>query len=179
MPCVDLAVRLCRNYSDGPNGCMNWTGKIDKKGYPIIQIRNAYGLIKSRRAHRVSASVWLGFDIDSQLLVCHHCDNPACINPDHLFVGTHSDNLNDAIRKGRRPRAAQRILRRPRCKLTASTVNRIRMLANIGVPQSRLAKIHNVNLHTIGKIVRRDSWKRLPDQLDALRVEDTSTANTL
>ena len=61
-----------------------------------------YGRYRGQPAHR---AVWVLFNgpIPDGMLICHHCDNPPCINPDHLFLGTDADNVQDAIDKGRRP----------------------------------------------------------------------------
>jgi hypothetical protein len=77
-------------------GCWIWLGAIKSYGYGSIKYRN-----KDMRANRVS---WLAFkgEIPKGLCVLHHCDNPACVNPDHLFLGTLKDNMQDCIKKGRR-----------------------------------------------------------------------------
>ena len=77
------------------NGCMEFDGYRDKDGYGIVRISN-----KSQRAHRVSYALSIG-PIPEGLLVLHRCDNPPCVNPDHLFVGTDNDNAQDKVTKGR------------------------------------------------------------------------------
>lgn len=77
--------------------CWLWTGaKRCKEGYGQIKI-NGRRYITSR----VSYYLWVGALADD-ILVCHHCDNPPCIRPDHLFLGTHQDNRNDRAMKERR-----------------------------------------------------------------------------
>ena len=79
------------------NGCWEYTGNLDRKGYGRIRFQG----FPTRAVHRFSAWVWLDFDIDSNLMICHRCDNPKCFNPNHLFKGTASDNIRDSVSKNR------------------------------------------------------------------------------
>lgn len=79
-----------------PNtGCILWTGPSDKNGYGKI-----YANKKHLRAHRLSYEMFKG-GLKSEDLVCHKCDTPACVNSEHLFVGTPKDNMIDKVNKGR------------------------------------------------------------------------------
>lgn len=73
-----------------PSGCHRWTGAS----------LDGYGIFMKKRAHRYAWERVHG-PIPPGMLVCHHCDNPGCVNVDHLFLGTHADNYNDMKRKGR------------------------------------------------------------------------------
>ena len=77
------------------NGCMEWKGTRDKYSYGRTWHNGKSGY----KAHRLSMKL-AGYDIDGWL-VCHRCDNPSCINPEHLFLGSFSDNIRDAQSKGR------------------------------------------------------------------------------
>lgn len=75
--------------------CWEWNGAINSNGYGIFYFRgNSFG------AHRFSATLAFG-KMSPSIFACHRCDNPPCINPKHLFMGTHLDNVNDAVAKGR------------------------------------------------------------------------------
>lgn len=79
-----------------PNsGCWLWFGACNNKGYGYIS-KKTYGMCLAHRYAFASA----GND-PGDLLVCHKCDNPACVNPDHMFLGTHKDNTQDMVKKGR------------------------------------------------------------------------------
>lgn len=162
---------------NAPNGCWVWTGALNHCGYGRISICR-----KGYFAHRVSYELFRG-PIPEGMYVCHHCDNPACVNPDHLFAGTQEDNLHDAATKGRlcteKRRASyrygndswpathpNRIARGERtntAKLTKDQVIDIRRrYALKETSQRALAREYNVTQSSIWHIVRRLSWTHIP-----------------
>jgi hypothetical protein len=80
---------------DKKTGCWDFTGYLDRNGYGKARIGN-----KIEYIHRVSYKAFIE-EIEESLIICHKCDNPRCCNPLHLFKGTHKDNSNDKIKKGR------------------------------------------------------------------------------
>lgn len=96
--CVHPSIdeRLAAYHEPDPlTGCWNWTHAVDKEGYGFVKLNN-----RMERAHRVSYQMHVG-NIDPGNVVMHKCDNPSCINPEHLKQGTHKENSQDASRKGR------------------------------------------------------------------------------
>lgn len=92
---VRLCYRLLGKIRVTPTGCFEWQARRNEFGYGSVGFKK-----KRLKAHRVSWEVFRG-PIPEGMCVCHHCDNPCCINPDHLFIGTRTDNMRDASRKGR------------------------------------------------------------------------------
>lgn len=123
-------------YDVTPDGCWRWRGKLDPHtGYGSI---NTGGRI-SENAHRLSYRLFVG-PIAPGLHVCHRCDNRACVNPDHLFLGTHQDNMADMVAKGR----SNANERNPMAKVTDDQVREIRAARARGVPGIELARQYGI-----------------------------------
>lgn len=142
-----------------PNGCWYWLGA--KKG--------AYGTIGIGRqrflAHRISCVLFKDFDINSPLFICHHCDNPTCVNPEHLFPGTPSDNIKDAYNKGRIvPRNFPHYIgqENPNSVLTEAEIPIIRSLYSTGRYTLReIGAMFNISYATVKQIADRVTWKHV------------------
>lgn len=144
------SARFMAKVSPEPNsGCWLWTAYCEP--------RYGYGRFQREIAHRVSYRLFVGA-IPQGLLVCHRCDNPSCVNPDHLFLGTSSDNALDRNRKGRAASRAGEA--HGRAKLTDSAVRTIRALR--GVAQQRdVGEMFGVTQMTVSRIQRNDGWRHI------------------
>lgn len=130
-----------------PAGCWNWLGH-KRQGYGFLWVDGSH-----RRAHRVSWELHFG-PIPEGQFVCHHCDVPSCVNPDHLFLGTQTDNLSDMRTKDRGAKGE----RHGRARLTAEDVEGIRSLHAIGVLGKIIARQFGVSHATVSHIIHRKNW---------------------
>lgn len=149
--------------------CWLWRGKLVGIGYGSFA-NGAKGNVTHHRAHRFAYALCVG-PIPPGMQVLHRCDVPACVRPDHLFLGTQLDNMHDKVAKGRQVRGDRATLRRfpelikrgqehPHAKLTDAQVQEIR--AGERAPRmlycEEQARKYGVSWQTIYGIVRRTSW---------------------
>lgn len=142
---VDPVVRLMRRRRITESGCWEWTRSVKSNGYAQIGYQG-----RMWTAHRLAWVKLVNEDLPKNMMVLHRCDNRRCFNPDHLFLGTASDNMRDMISKGR-----QRFLGGPKgerqhhAKLTNTDVLNIRarrrsikeIRAEYGISKSQASKI--------------------------------------
>ena len=117
----NLARFLSKVDTHAPSGCWRWTARTNRHGYGLFVI----GHSKAHLAHRVSYEHWKG-PFPKEKKVLHSCDNPACVNPEHLSVGTQGDNVRDMVQKGRNMSIPKPGESNPQSKLTAAQVAEIR-----------------------------------------------------
>lgn len=157
-----LADRFHRKYRPCvASGCWLWLDALDSYGYGRMLVGD-----KLMKAHRVSYMINVG-PIADGLCVCHRCDVPACVNPDHLFLGTHAENMADMVAKGR-PRKARVWEPRlgsehSRAKLTESIVANLRMRLAAGEKfhQGREAERLGVAQTVLSRALIGATWKHV------------------
>ena len=144
---------LLQRVAKAPNGCWLWSKVKTGAGYGHFTMKG-----KTILAHRYSWELRHG-PIPKHKVVCHQCDNPACINPDHLFLGSLKDNSRDMVKKKRcHPRHG---VTHPCHKLTEDEVRKIRLYHANGIPQKTLVAQFRVSASVISQVVHRKSWKHL------------------
>lgn len=153
-----IANRLANGLDSAEDGqCWEWMRTISNRGYGKLTVkgRGAY-------AHRLAFELGSGSSIPDGVDVCHRCDNPRCINPSHLFIGSRSDNMKDCFQKGRSSVLAIESSfpgeRNPSAKLTSSDVVVIRELLTAGITQAEIALRFGVSQAQISNIKRGKSW---------------------
>ena len=138
--------------SGGPAACWAWNASRDGFGYGHFATERR----RIERAHRVSWRFSNGRSIPDGVLVLHRCDNPWCVNPAHLWLGTDADNVRDAVAK-RRARGAVGE-RNQGAKLTESQVLDVRRRYREGARQVDIAAAFGIRQTTVSQIVRRETW---------------------
>lgn len=171
---------------DNKNGCWEWIGSKTKRGnYGQFSLNG-----KPVRAHRLSFEFENG-PIPEGMFICHKCDNPACVNPDHLFLGTQKENMADCVLKGRNsppphsigefhplklhPERAAHGEKHGCAKLTLVDVNDICEKARNGSTRQELADEYHVDKSSIYRIVHGKTWKR--DGLNTSEINMKSNAS--
>lgn len=141
--------RLLSNlYKDG-NGCWNWKGTFSPNGYGTITLDG-----KTKMVHRVSYEFHSGERIPDGLMVCHRCDNRGCINPEHLYLGTHNDNMRDMANSDVMKGEAN-----PKSILTQSQVIEIKqMIKGRKVVYRKIAETYGVSRQAIKDIASGRTW---------------------
>jgi HNH endonuclease len=134
--------------------CVIWPRAKDRKGYGAVYLDG-----KMRKAHRVAWEKHHGQTVPDGLMVMHHCDNPPCVNPDHLFTGTAADNTADMMAKGRH-RIGVRLHGEdnPAAKITQDGVREIRALRSQGLSLRKIAAQFGIVNAQVGNIARGKHW---------------------
>lgn len=136
----------------GVSECWHWRGSVNRLGYGCFNFGG------ETKAHRVSWMMSNG-KIPVGAHVLHRCDNRQCVNPDHLFLGTHADNMRDREAKGRANRHSTSGEDNPMATLTWQQVQEIRGMVDSGERQVDVCRKFGVSPMTVSRIVRRETWK--------------------
>lgn len=151
---------------DKSGDCWLWTG---------ARLGNGYGRLtdhgRLRLAHRIAYELTKGA-IPSGMIVCHRCDNPSCVRPDHLFLGTYADNSQDMVQKGRalvgdrnpahrNPENQARGEHNGNALLTFEQVQEVRNLKAQGMINREIAARLGISKSTVGQIVRGETWRHI------------------
>jgi hypothetical protein len=151
--------RFEERYIPEPNsGCWLWLGWLDPKGYGRFWDNG-----RSDRAHRFSYRRDRGAEIPDGIYVCHRCDNPTCVNPEHLFLGTPQENQQDSIAKGRHVTVKEGVdyargVRQRNAKLADADVIEIRKRT---LTRREAAAKYGVSVNTIRMIHLGRAWKHV------------------
>lgn len=165
---------------ENKESCWPWKGCKNKKGYGQLS-RRENGIDLALYSNRFTYELFYG-PIPEGFQVCHSCDVPACVNPQHLWIGTNKENAHDAMKKGRqwwqKPNRPRRFLstegrhklsvqrqgqKNPAAKLTEKQVRNIRAEHRAGTGRKELAIKYGVVLSMIGLIVTRKNWASVAD----------------
>jgi hypothetical protein len=148
------------NYTVAPSGCWLWRGRVNQRGYGRILIAG-----RETYVHRAMWERSRHQTIPAGKIICHKCDVPACINPDHLYLGTHADNHRDMDERGRRiapPVGLLKGMRSPHAKLTDQQILEIRASAEL---QRVLAERYGVRENAISRIKTGRRWAHIGGHL--------------
>ena len=141
-------------------GCWEWRGCSFRSGYGSI--KNSGKMMGSHRlSYELHHPITKSID-DIELCVLHSCDNPKCVNPSHLSLGTHQDNMTDKANKGRATGVSHPGEKNPSSKLNEQQIIEIRnRYANGGITLKQLAIEYGVSIPTISLIIARKTWAHL------------------
>ena len=182
-----ITERFSEKYQIDPRtGCWNWTACKDKHGYGHISLGGKHG--GHALAHRVSYEIHVG-QIPDGIGMLHSCDNPACVKPDHLILGTHTENMRDCVSRGRKnpafgdrhgskthPESTLRGDQNPMrkhpelvlrgsangaAKITEPMAREVKRLLACGATQREVSRETGVGYHTVHKISKGEQWKHV------------------
>ena len=158
----DLKSRFFARFEQShTDDCWIWKGSKNTQGYGQIYCANAkHRLLK---AHRISLELKIGRRLNSKEFSCHTCDNPSCVNPKHLFVGTCKENTRDASAKGRLHKwgGKRKGSGNPKAKLNEYNVSEIKKMLSAGRGTKEISIIFGVSQTVICDIKSGRNWSHV------------------
>jgi len=137
--------------------CWEWGGAKNIKGYGQFSLKKN-GILTSEKSHRESYRLSKG-EIPKNIMVCHSCDNPSCCNPNHLFLGTNSENMKDMYKKGRGNDLKGE--NNKLSKIKNDDISEIFLLYSQGFNFAEIGRKFNVSYVCIANIIKRKTWKHI------------------
>lgn len=149
---IERIKKYFEKYVIRQEGCWDWKGIIEHTGYAKLGIRPPI------KAHRASWIIYRG-DIPLNMCICHTCDNRKCTNPEHLWLGTHKENIQDKIKKGRTN--APKGTRARHAILNDEKVKEIKIMLQNGLTCSEIGRQYKVSRKIISRIKNNETWKHV------------------
>jgi hypothetical protein len=150
-----FAEKLAARTIHQPNGCWEVQGSANRSGHVTLSSGSPSNPPYVRiKAHIFAWQQANGRTVTPGKVIMHHCDNPRCVNPDHLSMATQHENILDSVRKGRYNCFGRQ-------KLNAQQVQDIRAMADLGIKQKDIARQFGIARNTVSGIVNRKSWNHL------------------
>lgn len=146
---IPVSDRILNRVAKQEGACWLWQGCFGKDGYGVIGVGK-----HQKRTHRVAYECFVG-EIPNGMLVCHTCDQPACVNPNHLFLGTAKENYDDMVEKGRK-RAAMRD-NRPSSNIKQKDIQSLIEMRKSGKTLKEISVLYGVSFQTVSRIYLQET----------------------
>ena len=160
-PLIPIHIRFAKKvYLDLQSGCWEWRGAKNENNYGVLGIgRRREGLIK---AHRCSYQIFRFVELVKDELVCHKCDNPSCVNPKHLFIGSNKDNVHDMMKKGRNSLPPiHNGKANKQAKIDENKVRELFYLNAQGLSSRKIASKLGISKTTVLNVLNGNIWKHV------------------
>lgn len=148
----EIAIRLKAKTIQAANGCWEWTGGFHGVGYGSVPAKMGGGRYAHRAMHEAVIS-----EIPKGMYVLHSCDNRKCINPEHLFIGSHMDNIKDMHAKNRQRGGSMPGEKNPHAKFTDDEISRIRSFHKMGAKKREIERKFGISETHYYRIIKQEA----------------------